>query len=143
MTEAAGQVFPLVTEAGLHPDYTHLAHVYCAEALTLLNRYDEALVHLSPPAPSEDGKEEILLAKSQGGMRVCLYTNFVAVLIFRGELDRAQAVLQAALQLTTNPSPDLYLLQAYLTLKHGDHRSVIALLKRGRPLPRRAAKGGK
>lgn len=138
--EAASQVFTL-TDASLHSDYMHLAHVYCAEALTLQNRYDEALVHLTPPATTEDTKDDLsLLAKGVGGMRVVLYTNFVTVLIFRGELDRAQAVLQAALQLTTNPSPDLYLLQAYLTLKRGDTASVLMLLKRGRPLPRRAPK---
>lgn len=107
-----------------------------------LSDYDEALVHLNPPSPSEAADEVSILAKGLGGMRVVLYTNYVCVLIFRGELERAQAVLQAALQLTTNPCPDLYLLQAYLTLKRGDKKSVVLLLKRGRPLPRRAPKGG-
>jgi tetratricopeptide (TPR) repeat protein len=137
---ASREALTLTADAGVPSDYSHLAHVYAAEALTMLNRYDEALVHLNPPSPSEAADEASILAKGVGGMRVVLYTNYVCVLIFRGELERAQAVLQAALQLTTNPCPDLYLLQAYLTLKRGDKKSVVLLLKRGRPLPRRAPK---
>jgi hypothetical protein len=117
-------------------DYMHLARVYAAEAQAMLGRFEESLILLRPPAPSE-AEEVPQLAKGAGGMRVVLYTDFVSVLIFRGECERAQAVLQAALQLSPNPSPDLFLLQAYLILRtKRDPRSVLALLKRGRPLPR-------
>jgi tetratricopeptide (TPR) repeat protein len=117
-------------------DYMHLARVYAAEAQAMLGRFEESLILLRPPAPSE-AEEVPQLAKGAGGMRVVLYTDFVSVLIFRGECERAQAVLQAALQLSPNPSPDLFLLQAYLILRtKRDPRSILALLKRGRPLPR-------
>ncbi len=118
------------------PDFVHLARTYLAEALVMVGHCDEALVHLRPPAPSE-AEEVPQLARGAGGMRVVLYTNFVTVLLFRGEYDRAQQVLQAALSLSPNPSPDLFLLQGYLTLRtRRDRRAVLVLLKRGRPLPR-------
>jgi hypothetical protein len=43
---------------------------------------------------------------------------------------------KAALQLNANSSPDLFLLQGYLALRNQDVRAALAILRRGRPLPK-------
>ncbi len=64
---------------------------YCAEALVLLGRVGDALVHLRPVAATEQPEE---FAKSLGSLRPVHETNLVSLLILNGELDQAQAILQ-------------------------------------------------
>ena len=125
-------------DSSLHQDYLLLAKVYAAEAHAMLNQVSTATDLLKLGLPSTDG--ESFLAKGAGGMKAVLFTNLITCLVFLKDYDAANQILNSALLMTTNPSPDLFLLQGYLALRRMDYSTALNLLKRGRPLPKRASK---
>ena len=157
----------LVLSSPFHTEaHSFVANVYAAEAHCLLNDCEASLLHLnsanlhSSSSSLEDSESDFYFPPSSdttgdsslGGtsninnksskqfslpFKRILYTNLVSVCISKGQWEKAEQYLSQALSISSAPTVELLLLEAYLLLKKEEVGKALELLRKGRPLPRR------
>lgn len=127
----------------------YLAHVYAAEALIRLERYNDAAEHLTPknvgdlnsistavPVVDDLCEAEPLPAVGSGhtfteaNARATLALNLASANCIKGDFEQAKACLSAAGELDhgTALARQLGLLSAYLSLREGDANAALHIL---------------
>lgn len=143
-----------------------LGHVYCAEALVLLDRIPEALNHLSLESVSDitysvpasgqtldigDGGLSSMGAprpvcsvkgfegaypSSVSQAKTIMLHNMAVVFCLRREHDKARSALQQAVKLSKKIPTKMILLSAYIELSSGNTSLALEIMKKCSPNPR-------
>ena len=121
-----------------------VADLYAAEAYCLLNDIDSALNHLNAATnnpsfgESESSNKQSSSKQFSIPFKRILYTNMISVYISKGNFEKAKQFLLQAMSISSAPTIELLLLDAYLNLIQGDLGKTLEILRRGRPLPKKS-----